>query len=161
MRSCLANFQARTIRLRGPLDQCPIVLSKDNTKNHCTMHFLSLNILQWHTMSDQTSQSPVSLPRTDQYDPRGSIPNTVFAVALIASILGAVGGSSLALASQTLFNAFAGTWARPQLGIYLGAMCIFHLMEFFTTAGWNPQKLSVDGRSIFVWWVFKAIADRI
>ncbi|OXG15006.1 protein-S-isoprenylcysteine O-methyltransferase [Cryptococcus neoformans Ze90-1] len=108
------------------------------------MHFPFLNILQRPTMSDQTSQGPLSLPKTDQYDPRGSIPNTVFAVALIAAVLGAVGGSSLALASQILLNVFAGSWARPQLGIYLGAMCIFHLMEFFTTAGWNPQKLSVD-----------------
>nr|KIR48060.1 hypothetical protein I312_02576 [Cryptococcus bacillisporus CA1280] len=95
-------------------------------------------------MSEKTFNSPVALPKTDQYDPRGSIPNTVFAVALIAAVLGAVGGSSLALASQSLLDVFAGTWARPQLGIYLGAMCVFHLMEFFTTAGWNPQKLSVD-----------------
>lgn len=101
-------------------------------------------------MSEKTFNSPVALPKTDQYDPRGSIPNTVFAVALIAAILGAVGGSSLALASQSLLDVFAGAWARPQLGIYLGAMCVFHLMEFFTTAGWNPQKLSVDGKPISV-----------
>lgn len=143
-----SSFSGAHDKIKGPMDQCPIVLSKDNTKNHWAMHFPFLNILQRPTMSDQTSQGPLSLPKTDQYDPRGSIPNTVFAVALIAAVLGAVGGSSLALASQILLNVFAGSWARPQLGIYLGAMCIFHLMEFFTTAGWNPQKLSVDGKSI-------------
>lgn len=111
-------------------------------------------------MSDQTSQSPLSLPKTDQYDPRGSIPNTVFAVALIAAVLGAVGGSSLALASQTLLNVFAGSWARPQLGIYLGAMCIFHLMEFLPqlvgilkSSAWTVSQI-YDGIS-------EAVADRV
>ncbi|WVQ83607.1 hypothetical protein IAT38_005748 [Cryptococcus sp. DSM 104549] len=88
--------------------------------------------------------SPIALPKTDQYDPRGSIPNTVFAVALIAALLGALGGISVACAAQPVLRYVAGSWARPQLGIYLGAMALFHLMEFFTTAGWNPQKLSVD-----------------
>ncbi|WVN90825.1 uncharacterized protein L203_106068 [Cryptococcus depauperatus CBS 7841] len=90
------------------------------------------------------SQAPVSLPNTDQYDPRGSIPNTVFTVALIAALLGAILGSSASLTSKPMLDLIAGNWARPQLGLYIAAMAVFHLMEFFTTAGWNPQKLSVD-----------------
>lgn len=35
-------------------------------------------------------------------------------------------------------------WARPQLGVYFGCMALFHLSEFWTTAGWNKDRLSVD-----------------
>ncbi|WVQ74539.1 hypothetical protein IAR50_004140 [Cryptococcus sp. DSM 104548] len=87
---------------------------------------------------------PVALPKTDQYDARGTIPNTIFAVAVIAAVLGAIAGGSLAFAGRRIWDALSGEWARPQLGLYLAAMAVFHLMEFFTTAGWNVQKLSVD-----------------
>ena len=36
---------------------------------------------------------------------------------------------------------------RSQLGVYGTTMGTFHLLEFWITAHYNPQKLSVDGRS--------------
>ncbi|ODN97395.1 protein-S-isoprenylcysteine O-methyltransferase [Cryptococcus wingfieldii CBS 7118] len=95
-------------------------------------------------LTPPASPAPVALPKTDQYAARGTIPNTLFAVAVIAAVLGAVAGGSLALAGRRIWDAVGGEWARPQLGLYLAAMAVFHLMEFFTTAGWNAQKLSVD-----------------
>nr|XP_018264642.1 protein-S-isoprenylcysteine O-methyltransferase [Kwoniella dejecticola CBS 10117]OBR86800.1 protein-S-isoprenylcysteine O-methyltransferase [Kwoniella dejecticola CBS 10117] len=86
----------------------------------------------------------ISMPKTDQYDTRGSLPNTLLSVTIISSILGAVIGSSIALAGREIWDKVAGDWARPQLGIYLAAVATFHLFEFYTTAGWNPLKVSVD-----------------
>jgi hypothetical protein len=97
-----------------------------------------------HTDSDLTNL----LPSTPQYQPRGSIPNNIFTIGLIAALLGGLTASSLTLASQPILRALGAsswTWSRPRLGAYLAAMGIFHLMEFFTTAGWNKGKLSVDG----------------
>ncbi|WWC87816.1 uncharacterized protein L201_002708 [Kwoniella dendrophila CBS 6074] len=103
--------------------------------------------------SDMTASTPragspspefVTMPKTDQYDPRGTIPNTLLAVAVISAVLGGITATSLALASRQVLDHFAGSWARPQLGIYLAAIATFHLFEFYTTAGWNPLKVSVD-----------------
>ncbi|KAK8861520.1 hypothetical protein IAR55_002341 [Kwoniella newhampshirensis] len=88
--------------------------------------------------------SPLALPKTDQYYIRGSLPNTILAVSVISAILGAIAATGLTSAAQPLSQYIAGSWARPQLGIYIAAVAIFHLLEFFTTAGWNPQKLSID-----------------
>jgi hypothetical protein len=33
------------------------------------------------------------------------------------------------------------------LAVYVAAWATFHLGEFWVTAGWNPDKLSVDGES--------------
>ncbi|OCF57985.1 protein-S-isoprenylcysteine O-methyltransferase [Kwoniella mangroviensis CBS 10435] len=106
-------------------------------------------------ISDMTSSTPragspapvpiqLSMPKTDQYNARGTLPNTLLAVAVIATVLGAIVGSSLSLASRRVLDLLAGSWARPQLGIYLAAVSTFHLLEFYTTAGWNPLKVSVD-----------------
>ncbi|WVQ94751.1 hypothetical protein IAU59_001832 [Kwoniella sp. CBS 9459] len=88
--------------------------------------------------------SPLGLPKTDQYDPRGTLPNTVLAVAVCATVLGAICASSLSFVMRPYLEMIAGSWARPQLGIYVSAVALFHLLEFFTTAGWNPLKLSID-----------------
>ncbi|WWC68697.1 uncharacterized protein I206_102631 [Kwoniella pini CBS 10737] len=106
------------------------------------------------SLSDMTSSTPragspepapsISMPRTNQYDARGSLPNTLLAVAVIAATLGVVIGSSLSFAGRDIWDKIAGDWARPQLGIYLAAIATFHLFEFYTTAGWNPLKVSVD-----------------
>ncbi|WVR03844.1 hypothetical protein IAU60_000841 [Kwoniella sp. DSM 27419] len=88
--------------------------------------------------------SPLSMPKTDQYDPRGSLPNTLFAVTMIATILGGVLTASLVLVLRPYLEILAGRWATPRLGIYIAAFSLFHLLEFFTTAGWNPLKVSVD-----------------
>ncbi|WVW80077.1 hypothetical protein I302_102050 [Kwoniella bestiolae CBS 10118] len=105
--------------------------------------------------SDMTSSTPragspvpspihLTMPKTDQYNARGTLPNTLLAVSVISTILGVIVGSSLSLASRRVLDLSAGSWARPQLGIYLAAVASFHLFEFYTTAGWNPLKVSVD-----------------
>lgn len=84
---------------------------------------------------------------------KGSIPNTPFVASVISAALGALLGASLFGAATPLIRMTGiseASWARPQLGVYLAAMGLFHLLEFWTTAGWNYHKLSVDcelGRS--------------
>lgn len=93
----------------------------------------------------------LSMQQPSQYKPKGNIPNTPLVTSMISAALGALAGiSAFAAASRVLkfLGADSWTWARPQLGIYFTAMGIFHLLEFWTTAGWNPEKLSVDGTSL-------------
>ena len=88
------------------------------------------------------------LPHAPHYTIRRSLPNTPLAVSVIAASLGGLTAGSLAFAAQPLLRSLGSatwTWARPQLGLYFVAMGMFHLWEFWTTAGWNPAKLSVDG----------------
>ena len=98
------------------------------------------------------SMAPVDLlPHAPQYALRGSLPNTPLAVSVISALLGGLAVGSLALASQPVLRAIGAYewgWARPQLGLYGTAMGAYHLWEFWTTAGWNPQKLSVDGEPL-------------
>lgn len=99
----------------------------------------------------QTEPAAQLLPKATQYSLRGGLPNTPLAVSFISAILGGILCSSLVLAVQPTVKEYFGsggwTWARPQLGVYLACMGLFHLCEFWTTAGWNVQKLSVDGMS--------------
>lgn len=93
-------------------------------------------------------ESQKLLPHAPQYTLRGTIPNTPLAVSVISALLGGLAVGSLACGAQPLLRTLGSTswtWARPQLGVYGFAMGVFHLWEFWTTAGWNPQKLSVDG----------------
>ncbi|WWD16571.1 hypothetical protein CI109_100999 [Kwoniella shandongensis] len=100
------------------------------------------------TPSPSSSVTPtgngLTLPKTDQYNARGNLPNTIFAVSVISAVLGGIAAAALAFAAQPFWRIVAGSWARPQLGVYIAAVAVFHLLEFFTTAGWNVQKLSVD-----------------
>lgn len=106
------------------------------------------------TRTDMTAQPPAKadlLPKASQYSLRGGLPNTPLAVSIISALLGGLLASSLALALGPLLQHLGSdgwAWARPQLGVYLACMGLFHLCEFWTTAGWNPQKLSVDGELI-------------
>ena len=96
-----------------------------------------------------TSTEPVSLlPEAKQYNLRGGIPNSPLSVSVISALLGALMGSCLAFALVPVVKQIGWGWARPQLGVYLACMGLFHLCEFWTTAGWNPQKLTVDGESL-------------
>ena len=109
----------------------------------------------------QTSSVPVTnlLPNSPQYVNRGSIPNTPLTVSAISAALGALAAGSLVAAAQPGFRLLGSGhwgWAKPQLGLYGLAMGMFHLWEFWTTAGWNPQKLSVDGESRF--WISRILA---
>jgi protein-S-isoprenylcysteine O-methyltransferase len=77
-------------------------------------------------------------------------------VSFISALLGGLAVGSLALAARPVFEILGARewgWARSRLGMYGAAMGMFHLLEFWTTAGWNPQKLSVDGENIrhYVW----------
>lgn len=112
---------------------------------------------QTQTQAANMSQTPPTatakpdlLPKASQYSLRGGLPNTPLAVSIISALLGGLLFSSVALAVAPALQAFSTggwNWARPQLGVYLGCMGLFHLCEFWTTAGWNPQKLTVDGQS--------------
>lgn len=100
--------------------------------------------------SNGTSSDPgVAMPITNHYRPRGSIPNTPLVASLISAALGALVGAALFATAAPVLS-FLGSaswgWARPQLGLYVTALGLFHLLEYWTTAGWNYQKLSVDGR---------------
>jgi protein-S-isoprenylcysteine O-methyltransferase len=96
-----------------------------------------------------TPNEPVSLlPEAKQYNLRGGIPNSPLSVSVISALLGALTGSCLAFALVPAVRQVGWGWARPQLGVYLASMGLFHLCEFWTTAGWNPQKLTVDGESL-------------
>jgi protein-S-isoprenylcysteine O-methyltransferase len=102
----------------------------------------------------QTTSPPATnlLPHSPHYVTRNSIPNTPLAVSAISAALGALAAGCLVAAAQPVFRLLGSGhwgWARPQLGLYGLAMGMFHLWEFWTTAGWNPQKLSVDGEPGF------------
>lgn len=88
------------------------------------------------------------MPKTNAYAAKDTIPNTPLVASMISAGLGALAGIAAFSAVRpvlALLGADSWTWARPQLGIYLAAMGLFHLLEFWTTAGWNYDKLSVDG----------------
>jgi hypothetical protein len=87
------------------------------------------------------------LPEAKHYQLRGGIPNSPLSVSVISALLGGLLFGFLALAAGPWLGQLGQgwTWARPQLGVYLACMGLFHLCEFWTTAGWNAQKLSVDG----------------
>lgn len=106
----------------------------------------------------QSTPSTTLLPTHPSYKAHGDIPNTPFAVSLISTILGGIFFTSLTLAllgltgrtSDAVVGTGAGwgSWARPQLGVYLACLAGFHLLEFWITAGWNPDRLSVDGEFV-------------
>ncbi|RSH94600.1 hypothetical protein EHS25_004404 [Saitozyma podzolica] len=87
------------------------------------------------------------LPHAPQYSLRGSLPNTPLSVSVISALLGGLVGASIVSAAIPLLShlGLSGwVWTSSRLGWYGAAMGVFHLLEFWTTAGWNPQKLSVD-----------------
>lgn len=90
------------------------------------------------------------LPEAKQYKLRpDGLPNSPLTVSVVSAILGGLLGSCLAFALYPVVRTVGWNWARPQLGVYLACMGLFHLCEFWTTAGWNPQKLTVDGQYPF------------
>lgn len=106
------------------------------------------------------------LPRPTKYVPTGTIANTPFRASLISWALGGVfwtsvlgGVAALCLREGwirgiTVEMIFGdGRWTRcirPQLGFYLASWSLFHILEFWTTAACNVEKLSVDGKPDFV-----------
>lgn len=101
------------------------------------------------------------LPTPTKYRPAGTIPNTPFYASFISWSLGGLFWTSLVCGTATLIlregwipgvsvEAIFGTggWTRairPQLGFYLASWALFHVLEFWTTAACNKEKLSVDG----------------
>lgn len=74
--------------------------------------------------------------------PHGNIPNTPFAVATIAFLLGAVCALGFLMFSA---GGFASCWwSTYQLGFFMASWAFFHWAEFAVTAGWNLEKCSVD-----------------
>ncbi|KZW04063.1 protein-s-isoprenylcysteine O-methyltransferase [Exidia glandulosa HHB12029] len=70
--------------------------------------------------------------------PRGTLPNTILAVAAIAFALGIVFSAGVALIALS----WPSAWFQP--GFFVAAWALFHFGEFAVTAGWNRDKLSVD-----------------
>lgn len=100
------------------------------------------------TPARTAAQSGLHMPKSGHYEAKETIPNTPLAASVISVALGAAAGIAATCAFQPLLRWLGEanwTWARPQLGIYLTAWATFHILEFWTTAGWNFQKLSVDG----------------
>ncbi|KAL1410358.1 farnesyl cysteine-carboxyl methyltransferase [Vanrija albida] len=88
-----------------------------------------------------------ALAMPESYQAKDTIPNTPLAASVISAALGAIAGSAILLASFPFLRwlgAETWVWPRPQLAVYIAAMGTFHLLEFWTTAGWNYRKLSVD-----------------
>ena len=95
-----------------------------------------------------TQPGPDLLPSASQHRPNGQLPNTPLAASVISASLGGLIALSAAYLSVPLLKQLGSgqwAWARPQLALYGVAMGMFHLWEFWTTAGWNPNKLSIDG----------------
>ena len=108
------------------------------------------------------ASNPV-LPKSTRYVPTGTIANTPFRASFISwalgglfwtSLLGGVGALCLRqgwLVEVTIKDVFGDArWTRclrPQLGFYLASWSLFHILEFWTTAACNVEKLSVDGKS--------------
>ena len=57
-------------------------------------------------------------------------------VALRAALLGTTFGVSICLATTTYAHS-------PQLPLYIAALCLFHVLEYWTTAVYNPKNVSV------------------
>lgn len=89
------------------------------------------------------------MPAVSKYRAHNDIPNTPLAVSIISTILGGIFTTALTLTIlgwiSPKVGSFWGAWARPQLGLYVASLAIFHLLEFWVTARWNPERLSVDG----------------
>lgn len=84
-----------------------------------------------------------TVPAIGEVAPRGTLPNTPLCASLISFLLGGCVATGVVM---FLLGGFAGQWwATQQLGFYLAAWGLFHWAEFATTAGWNRDKLSVDG----------------
>jgi hypothetical protein len=107
-----------------------------------------------HVFQTSPSSSGLSL-EARHYKAHNDIPNTILSVSIISTILGGILFTSFTLVGLSLSGCIKsstsgaewGMWARPQLGVYFGCMALFHLSEFWTTAGWNKDRLSVDGES--------------
>ncbi|KAI9632565.1 protein-S-isoprenylcysteine O-methyltransferase [Dioszegia hungarica] len=87
------------------------------------------------------------LPSTPLNQPNGSLPNTPLAISFISAVLATLVVVPLTYVVQPYLVSLGSAgwgWARPQLGAYLASVGVFHLLEFWVTAGWNPAKLSVD-----------------
>lgn len=87
------------------------------------------------------------LPSTPLNQPNGSLPNTPLAISFISAVLASLVVVPLTYVVQPYLVSLGSAgwgWARPQLGAYLASVGVFHLLEFWVTAGWNPAKLSVD-----------------
>lgn len=100
------------------------------------------------TPARTAAPSGLQMPKSGHYEAKETIPNTPLAASVISVALGAAAGIAATCAFQPVLRWLgeaSWTWARPQLGIYLTAWATFHILEFWTTAGWNFQKLSVDG----------------
>jgi len=78
--------------------------------------------------------------------------NTPQNTACIAFILGAVFAFGLSNIRSLLeaqkrpdgrLARFLGALLGPRLGVYIACLVIFHMMEFLTTAMWNPKKVEV------------------
>lgn len=123
-------------------------MSKTETASSTATQASSGPVKRVNAAAPVMSPGPTLLPSASQHRPNGQLPNTPFAVSVISAALGGLVAASLAYLSvpflQQLGSA-AWPWARPQFALYGVAMGMFHLWEFWTTAGWNPNKLSVDG----------------
>jgi len=78
---------------------------------------------------------------------RGSLPNTLLAIVIIAFFLGGVFCISFLTVAFGNFEKY--WWCTRQLAFFLCAWSLFHWAEFAVTAGWNLERCNVDCKPIF------------
>lgn len=78
---------------------------------------------------------------------RGSLPNTLLAVVIIAFFLGGIFCVSFLTVAFGNFEKY--WWFTRQLAFFLCAWSLFHWAEFAVTAGWNLERCNVDCEPIF------------
>lgn len=89
----------------------------------------------------KSSRNPLeTIPDINQ--PRGLIPNSPAASAIIAFCLGGV--FSFGLYTATIGVSSGLIQVPYRLGLYITAWAFFHWAEFTVTALWNLEKCSVD-----------------
>jgi protein-S-isoprenylcysteine O-methyltransferase len=54
--------------------------------------------------------------------------------------------------SAGIMFAMIGDSEMPHFGIFLAALALFHFLEYIATALFNPDKLSLDCKCVYIWY---------
>lgn len=84
---------------------------------------------------------------SDATNLRGSLPNTILAVVIIAFFLGGIFCVSFLKVTFGGFEKY--WWFTRQLAFFLCAWSFFHWAEFAVTAGWNLGRCNIDCEPVF------------
>ncbi|KAL9712868.1 farnesyl cysteine-carboxyl methyltransferase [Leucoagaricus gongylophorus] len=97
--------------------------------------------IEGHLRRRVAALNPLHL-ESDATNLRGSLPNTILAVVIIAFFLGGIFCVSFL---KVIFGGFEKYWwFTRQLAFFLCAWSFFHWAEFAVTAGWNLGRCNID-----------------